>query len=184
MSPAFRLVLGLCLASLPGCSSCERDENAKPESQLQGRLKDRMVRPLASAMHGPSISGFKQRLEQEAKDRTAVPLPAETVFAAFKKDGVGLERERQQMASPHAAKYCLSAHAGQKVQVTVCEHESVEGAKEHVSATQKLERPERRVARNGTTTVLTRRDLNNDVEAPLVDKIMRAFEALKAPGGD
>ncbi len=135
-------------------------------------------------MRGPSIGGFRQRLEQEAKDRPAVPLKAEDVLAVFEKDGIVLDRKRQQLASPHLARYCTSAHTGEKVQLTVCEHESVERAEEHVKATQKLERPECRIARNETTTVLARRDLNSDVEAPLVDRVFRAFETTKVAGGD
>jgi hypothetical protein len=176
MSGASRIFFGLCLAALCGCSRCD-DQPEKPKPDRAALPRER-VRALSSA-RGPALSGFRGRLEQESKDRPAVPLKAEDVLAAFEKDGIVLDRKRQQMASPHFARYCMSAHTGEKVQITVCEHESAERADEHVAATQKLERPERRIAKSGTTTVLTRRDLNNDAEGPVVDKIMRSFEAMK-----
>lgn len=182
MSVASRLCFGVLLVVLPGCSSCEGAEKAKPE--VESSPNGRALRPLGSAMRGPSISGFRQRLEQEAKDRVPVPLKAEDVLATFERNGVALDRKRQQMASPHFAKFCLSAHAGEKVQITVCEHETEDRAEENVKATQRLERPERRIARSGTTTLLLRRDLNSDVEVPLVDKLIRSFEAIKVGGTD
>lgn len=127
---------------------------------------------------------FHQRLEAEARGRPPVALTAEEALAAIERDGVPLDRKRQQLASPHQASYCMSAHAGIKVQLTVCEHESEERAEEHVKATNKLERPERRIAKNATTTLLARHDLNNDSEAPLVTKALRAFEQLRVGAGD
>jgi hypothetical protein len=178
MRAAPGLLFGVAFAfACSACSGCDGAEAAKVTSSTSH------VRPLTS-QHGPTISGFRQRLEEEAKTRPQVPLKAEQVFASLEKEGVVLDRKRQQMASPHLARYCMSAHTGQKVQITVCEHESDERAEEHVKATQRLERPERRIAKNGTTTTLTRRDLNNDVEAPMVDKILRTFEAMKSAPAD
>lgn len=124
------------------------------------------------------LRAMRLRLDEEASARPPVPLRVEASFDAFEKDGIKLERKRQQLGTPYLASFCMSAHTGVKVQLTVCEHESEERADENVKALQKLERPERRVVKNGTTTLLIRRDLNNEAEAPLVDKLVRAFEHL------
>ncbi len=172
MRAACSLVFGVCLAVLSGCSGCESGDAANPDREASS------ARALAST-RVPSISGFRQRLAQEAEQRQVVALPVEDVFASLEKAGVALDRTRQQMASPHFARFCMRAHTGKRVQITVCEHDSDERADENVNATRTLERPERRIAKNATTTLLARRDLNDDVEAPVVERIMRTFETLK-----
>lgn len=168
-------VLALGLALVPGCSGCDKHEQVTSELPSPNR----QLRPVASgAMRRQALGGFRQRLEEEAQNRPPAPLKAEDILAAIEKDGVVLDRKRQQMASPHFAKYCMSAHTGTKVQLTVCEHESEERAAENVTSTQKLERPERRIAKNGMTTLLVRRELSNDSETPLVEKILRSYERI------
>ena len=128
-----------------------------------------------------TMQGFRGRLENEAKTRPEVPIKAEEVLAALEKDGITLERKRQQLASSQHASYCLGTRTGKRIQITVCEYASVEQAEESVKRTQKLERPERRIERLGQLTLLTRRGLNQDEDAPLVDKVFTTFLALGGP---
>lgn len=179
----FSPVLLFATVLLSGCSGCDKGkEKAKRESSLPltvGLAKDRVYRADGGLR---TMAGFKQRLEEEAKARTDVPLKADAVLAELEKQNIPLERKRQQLAASHLARYCMSGHAGQRVQITVCEHESEERAEEYVKNTQKLERPERRIARIGVTSMLIRRDITSEDEVPLVERAFKAFESLADAG--
>lgn len=169
---SFRAWVLLACCGLPACSGCS---DKKDQASKEPARAFPTALPSAAGRFAP----LRQRLVEEAEHRVAVPLKTEDIFAALEKDGVALERKRQQTASPHFASYCMSAHAGVKVHVTVCEHESDERAEENVKSIQRVERPERKIVKNGQTSLLVRRDLNNDAEAPLVDKILHVFEQLE-----
>lgn len=167
MRNASRALFGLGLLGSSvwlGCSRAEPDVGQPPT--------------LTSGIPSTHLPPLRQRLVDEASRRVPVPLTTEQVFGALEKDGVTLDKKAQQTASPHYASYCMTAHTGAKVHLTVCEHESEERAEENVKAIRLVDRPERTIVKNGRTTLLTRRDLNNDSEAPLIDRIVHSFEQL------
>lgn len=170
------LLIG-CVTGTAACSGCSETSppvvSKEPDPSVS-RAKGAIARTATSGRFAP----LRQRLAEEASHRIEVPLKTDEVFAALEKDGIMLERKRQQTASPHFASYCMSARTGVKVHVTVCEHESEERAEENVKAIQRVERPERKIVKNGQTTLLTRRDLNDDSETPLVEKVIRVFEQM------
>ena len=180
-----RCVFGAALVLLSGCSGCHETGPAPSgEPSVVTPRGHKQLSRLGVGDGGVGFLAMRQRLEEQASNRPKAPLPPEAVLAAYEKAEVALDRKRQQLATPFMASFCMSAHAGNKVKLTVCEHESLERAEENVKALQKLERPERRIAKNGTTTLLVRRDLNDDSEAALVDKLVRIFDGLDATASD
>lgn len=189
---ALRWGLLLATMGLGGCSGCGSEapkaEGTTPKvveatSAAGDRVSERSLKNSRRLLiDGGAVSraNFSERMKEEADARVAVTFTAERVFEKLEGDGISLDRKRQALAKSSQARYCMTAHAGNKIQVTVCEHEDELQAQAYVTKVEELARPERRATRRESTSLTVRRGLKGDEQdLPLVDKINASFAALK-----
>lgn len=131
-----------------------------------------------------------ERFTSEAMHRPVGPcVRVEETTAAFRKAGFDLIEEKQHLASPYMAKYCVGAKTkNEEISFSICEYDSdgkaTEGAAMNDKAFKNVKN--RHTHRNGATTLTVLESTKNDANDALVKKLVDTFQAQKptaAPGG-
>ncbi len=98
--------------------------------------------------------------ENEASSRPAGVLRAEDALAAFQRAGVALTEQRQHLARPYGARYCVGAFAGGRdIALSVCEYIDATAAQTGAAESRKISLANREIRVNHATS-LTIREIN------------------------
>lgn len=139
--------------------------------------------PLGSALPpvDPAQASIPDRFAAEAMKRpTGVPR-IEDAFDAFKKAGIELREEKQHLGSPFLAIYCVGFQTGNDVHASICEYKDEATATKGRDTSDKSFStvPNRKVYRNGGSTLTVRVGVVTPANDALVKKMLATFQALK-----
>ncbi len=119
------------------------------------------------------------RFALEAKNRPDGGLRAEDVYRSFERAGAKVTDERQHLASPFRARYCVGAAVADKVALSVCEFASPEEARAgRDESTRMLVVPNRTVYANRTATLTVREESRTAENDALAALLVKTFAAL------
>lgn len=116
----------------------------------------------------------------EADNRPTGTIKAEDVLAAFRKDGVELDKVRQHLGRPYGARYCVGAMAGTAVAISVCEYIDPDAANAGAEASRKLVLANREIQINQSTSLTVREVEKTPAADALAKKLFESFGKLKA----
>lgn len=132
-----------------------------------------------------------ERFASEAIHRPpGLVVRAEPTTAAFRKAGLAITDEKQHLASPYQAKFCVGAKAKlDEVTFSICEYDTEKQATEGAALNDKSFKfvKNRQTHRNGATTLTILEATKNDENDAVVKKLVEIFQAQKpapAPGAD
>lgn len=130
-----------------------------------------------------NMASIPERFANEAAHRPKGTVRVEDVFDAFTKAGVTLREQRQHLASPFKAKYCVGAQAGHDLHMSICEYDddktAMEGRQMSEKAFATIAR--RDLYQNKATTLTIRRNDNDSGDVALRDKLVDLFNKVPAP---
>ena len=148
----------------------------------------KQIAPGTASTTAPASSGvpFQTALDlaaqfhAEATDRPSGSPQTERVLAALRATGASLADERQHLARPFGASYCVGAVAGAEVAVSVCEYRSEQAARAGREASLKAfaSVAHREIAINRATTLTLRELTGSAAERATAAKLRAAFERL------
>ena len=165
--------LGLTLA---GCSKAPGSGSGSGSGLAVAAPADAERHPTAPRAQNPR--DINALFQNEAANRPTRALRVEDVLSALRGAGVELSDERQHLARPYAARYCVGAMAGAELALSVCEYIDAEAAQAGAAVSRKipLQNREIRVTR---ATSLTIRQLKKTAETDaLRARLFDAFTAL------
>ncbi|MBS2019607.1 MAG: hypothetical protein JST00_42490 [Deltaproteobacteria bacterium] len=132
-----------------------------------------------------------ERFASEAIHRPpGLIVRVEPTTAAFRKAGLAITDEKQHLASPYQAKFCVGAKAKlDEVTFSICEYDTEKQAAEGAALNDKSFKfvKNRQTHRNGATTLTILEAAKNDENDAVVKKLVELFQAQKpapAPGAD
>lgn len=172
----------LVVALATACSKRERPSEAQAISSAT--VTSATVVP-ALAVAAPASEGMsiEQRFASESANRPTGPttLRAERALEEFSSVGATMREARQHLGAPFGAKYCVGARTGDDVHLSVCEYDgderAADGARRSKTAFAGVEN--RRVERNGATTLTVRLGKRTAADEALARKIVDAFATMK-----
>jgi hypothetical protein len=185
-----RWVATAALVALVGCSK----SSPEPVPTASSASVASATAPVASTAGGadagvlaptPGQVPILDRFHHEATARpTGVPR-IEDCLAAFKKAGVEIRDEKQHLAAPFLAMYCVGFQTGNDVHGSLCEYKDVETATKGRDTSDKgfASVPNRKVHRNGGSTFTVRAGVATPANDELVKKMAAAFMAVKPATG-
>ena len=132
-----------------------------------------------------SQTSIPDRFAREAAHRPLGVPRVEDVFAAYKKAGVDVHDEKQHLGAPFLAQYCVGFEAGVDIHGSVCEHKDEATAIKGRDASDKgfMAVPNRKVYRNGGSTLILREGVVSPPNDALVKKMVATFQAQKPSAG-
>lgn len=174
------VVLAAALAA--ACSKRERPSEAQPTSSATVTSAT-AVSALAVAAPASEGMSIEQRFASESANRPTGPttLRAERVLQEFSSLGATMREERQHLGAPFGAKYCVGARTGEDIHLSVCEYDGDERATAGASGSRTAFAgvENRRVERNGATTLTVRLGKRTAADEALARKIVDAFATMK-----
>jgi hypothetical protein len=165
------LALGLTLA---GCSKARA---SGPDAALPVVAAAAVERhPTAPPAQNPR--DIKALFQNEAASRPSGTLRVEEVLSALGRTGVELSDQRQHLARPYAARYCMGAMAGADLALSVCEYIDAEAARAGAAVSRKIPLQNREIRVQGATS-MTIRQLKKTAETDALSaRLFAAFAAL------
>jgi hypothetical protein len=139
------------------------------------------VQPGASGARPDGVLDLGARFQREAALRPGGTPTVEDAFAAIERKGFKLDEQRQHLASPFNAAYCVGAKTTPDIALSVCEHASAEAAAKGRDESAKLPIPNRTVHLRGATTLTVRLGTKGPEGDAAAKAIVGAFEALAIP---
>lgn len=160
-------------------SACSKavPENALPASSSSVASAPSTV----TRAPAPLAASIPDRFATEASRRpTGVPR-VEDCLDAFEKVGAEIREEAQHLASPFLALYCVGFQTGKDVHGSLCEYkdEAVAIKGREVSEKAFASMTNRKVHRNGGSTLTLRVGTTTPEDDALVKKMIAAFQAVK-----
>ena len=120
------------------------------------------------------------RFQKEAASRPTGTPRVEDVFAAIGKAGFTFDEQRQHLASPFLAAYCVGAKTQNDVALSVCEYTSAEEAKRGLESSSQMPIANRAIHLNVATTLTVRQGARSADSDAAVKKIVAAFAGVRA----
>jgi len=159
-------LIGCSKSSAPGRNG-DRPASASSAEELTAR------HPTAPNPENPR--DIAALFQVEANHRPQGTLRAEDVLEAFRRAGIELHEERQHLARPYGARYCIGAKSGTELALSVCEYIDVAAAQSGAEVSRKIPLARRTIQLNRATS-LTVRQLGS---SPASDALARrSFEAF------
>jgi hypothetical protein len=178
-----RLSTGLALLTLATLTGCNQASASSPPPS-PGAPRPVITTPVApaSAAAIAAKDDISALFRAETQHRPTRIVRVEDALLAFKRAGVETSAVRQHLAKPFGAEYCAGAEAGHGVVVSLCEYASPAAASTGRSASAKGlgSIPNREIVQNGATTLTLREQARTPESHALVERMKRAFAALKA----
>ena len=183
-SPRITTLLVLTLgAALPGCRSSTRSSaEASPVAPALAASASTKApggpSPLDQSLGNPR--DIVARFQSEAQNRPTGSPRVEEVLGALKKAGVSLSAERQHLASPFGARFCIGARASEQLSLSVCEYdnEASAAAGREASARALAAIPNREVIANRTATLTVRLQQKTPESDALRERMVDTFVQL------
>jgi hypothetical protein len=189
-SRAFATALVTIAAVVVSACSKTVPENTRPASSaaVSSATIASWVAPLADAGAGsvpalpdPAQASIPGRFATEAARRPAGVPRVEDCLDAFKKLGAEIREEAQHLASPFLAQYCVGFQTGKDVHGSLCEYKdqaiAIKGRETSEKAFASV--ANRKVYRNGGSTLTLRVGTTTPENDALVKKMIAAFQAVK-----
>jgi hypothetical protein len=135
---------------LAGCNKPHDRSEAVPLASA-GRAEAQ--RPTAPRAENPR--DINALFQVESENRPLGGLRVEDALAAFRSAGIELHAERQHLARPYGARYCMGAKSGSELVLSVCEYVDAAAAEAGVTVSRKIPLKDReiRVRRASSLTV-------------------------------
>jgi len=198
-TPLFFLSL-TCSASLlsAGCSNCSGSGGSPgsttsssasvPASVAASPVRAPPPPPAGDASWGPAdpkdrLLDLQGRFVKEAANRPKGTPRVEDVLAAFKKAGFTLEDEKQHLASPYHASYCVGAKAQPGIAMSVCEYTEPTAAAKGKGESEKMPIENREVYLNGATTLTVLQFPKSADSEQAKKKLVDTFSKVPVPKG-
>lgn len=126
------------------------------------------------------MQSIPERFANEAKSRPTGTVRVEDVFAAFQGEGAKIREQRQHLAGPFLASYCVGAQTGEDVHLSVCEYKDAAKAKEGKAMSDQAfgTVPNRTLYQNGGTTLTVRVGGSSAADKELAKKLVQTFSTL------
>lgn len=121
---------------------------------------------------------FGAMFKNEQDSRPTGTIKVEAAYAAFQRDGVPIDTMRQHLARPYGARYCVGAHAGPTVVVSVCEYVDAEAARAGAEMSRKIVLENREIRVNQATTLTVREQEKNPAADETSKKLFDSFAKL------
>jgi hypothetical protein len=151
------LVSGLALTNCSRSNAAEKRDPVPVASLSAARY--------ATAPMAQNPRDINALFQNEAANRPAGGLRAEDTLAAFHRAGIELSEERQHLARPYGARYCMGAFAaGRDLALSVCEYVDTTAAQAGAAASGKIALKNREIRLNRATS-LTIREINKTPES-------------------
>lgn len=137
-------------ALLAGCNKSQPRNEATPPASASPPEAARATAALAD-----NPRDITALFQVEASNRPAGALRVEDALAAFRRSGVELHAERQHLARPYGARYCVGAKAGTELVLSVCEYVDAAAAAAGIAVSRKipLQNREIQLRRSSSLTV-------------------------------
>lgn len=174
------VVVGFALVT--ACSKREQPSEARVTSSATVTSAT-VVSEIAVAAPASEGMSIEQRFASESANRPSDPttLRAERALEEFSSLGATMREARQHLGAPFGAKYCVGARTGEDIHLSVCEYDgderAAEGARGSRTAFAHVEN--RRVERNGATTLTLRLGRSTPADQALARKLVDAFATMK-----
>lgn len=120
-------------ASSAGCNKSQHRNEATPPASASRPEATRATAPLAD-----NPRDINALFQVEAANRPAGALRVEDALAAFRRSGVELHAERQHLARPYGARYCVGAKSGTELVLSVCEYVDAAAAEAGSAVSRKI----------------------------------------------
>ncbi len=149
------LVGGLALTNCSKSSGVSQGAGGHEPAAVSSAIERHATAPMAQ-----NPRDINALFENEASSRPAGALRAEDAFAAFQRAGVELSEQRQHLARPYGARYCMGAFAGgRELALSVCEYVDTSAAQIGAAQSRKISLANREIRINRATS-LTIREIN------------------------
>jgi hypothetical protein len=182
----------VAFASLAACRGGTSEPSDKPADTVQAVSEPRAPSASASAtapaaaraasaqqaaarMGEDRVLDLTARFQKEASSRPAGTPRVEDVYAAIAKAGFTFEEQRQHLAAPFEAAYCVGAKTQHDIALSVCEYAGVEAARKGKESSLQLPIPNRAIHVNGATTLTVRQGTKTPESDRAAKKIVEAF---------
>jgi hypothetical protein len=99
-------------------------------------------------------------------------------MAAFRGAGVGLRAERQHLARPYGARYCVGAEFGPDVALSVCEYIDRKAAEAGVASSRKIPLKDREIRLQRATSLTVKLLKKTPESQALEGQLFEAFAKL------
>jgi hypothetical protein len=133
------------------------------------------------AVPDPAQASIPDRFAAETARRPTGTPRVEDCLDAFKKVGAEIRDEAQHLASPFLAQYCVGFQTGKDVHGSLCEYKDEAAATKGRDLSEKsfAAVTNRKVYRNGGSTLTLRVGTTTPENDALVKKMVTAFQAVK-----
>lgn len=170
VSRSISIVLGSFVA-LSACNQTpERKSTPAPVASASARH--------ATAPRAENPRDINALFRVEAENRPQSAPRVEDAMAAFRAAGVAVQAERQHLARPYGARYCVGAESGPDLALSVCEYIDAAAAAAGVATSRKMPLKNREIRVQGATS-LTVRLIKSTAEARAVEaRLFQAFAKL------
>lgn len=145
-------ILGLAslCVSLTGCSKSQSSSQPAPPASV---APAEVIRATAPPAENPR--DINALFQVEAANRPSGALRVEDALAAFRHAGIALHDERQHLARPYGARYCVGARSGELV-LSVCEYIDAAAAETGIASSRKIPLKDREIRLRRDTSLTVR----------------------------
>lgn len=164
------LVLGL------GLVACSKSEAAGLPRTTPGASVE--VARQATAPLAQNPRDIAALFANELGHRPRSELPVEGVWAGLERTGIPLSDQRQHLARPYGARYCVGARAGRDVALSVCEYVDAEAARAGADISRKIPLKDREVHVNRATSLTVRLLRKTPESEGVASRLLVAFTGL------
>ena len=161
-----------------GLIGCSKASASGPGAEQRATTRASVQPRRATAPMAENPRDISALFQVEASNRPSGTLRAEDVLGAFRAAGLTLHEERQHLARPYGARYCVGAKSGAELALSVCEYIDQEAARAGAETSRKIPLANREIRLNRATS-LTVRQLKKTTESDaLAARLLEAFAKL------
>jgi hypothetical protein len=171
----FSFLVGVIGISITALAACSKKQAPEPTARAEATTLTTSRTPTAPRAENPR--DIQALFKVEADHRPKAALRVEQALSAFRTAGIALGGERQHLARPYGARYCVGAKSGPDVALSVCEYIDAAAAETGAAVSRKLTLRDREIRLRGATSLTVRlikkTPESQAVEARLFDTFAR-----------
>jgi len=170
----------MCTAGLIGLAGCSKSSAAGVERE---RPKATSAAQAPAERHATAPNAENPRdiaalFQVEANNRPLGTLRAEEALEAFRRLGIELHEERQHLARPYGARYCMGAKSGTELALSVCEYIDAAAAQAGAEVSRKIPLAQRQIQLNRATSLTVRQIKKTPASDALAQRLFQTFTQL------
>jgi hypothetical protein len=168
------LIGALSLLTLAGCNEKQAPQPAAKAEAAAASATSRS--PTAPRAENPR--DIQALFQVEANNRPRGALRVEDALTAFRSAGIALGSERQHLARPYGARYCVGAKSGPDVALSVCEYVDGAAAEAGAAVSRQLTLKDREIRLQRATSLTVRLIKKTPESQALAARLFDAFAKL------